>query len=672
MDVLTNRPLAAAALSTLAPFAALPGPPQSCVTWCEETDAPYLFVPGDVTAIDGVTSIAPTGGTAGRWLLGSEIVSIKPIDGIVDDWPRLNTIMAACAAKATVALRAGAWRCATPGMVPSDTKIEMESGVVITSAMASTGGQTNSVFYAQSALVAGTTTLTSNTIPGLRTINVTSVAAPVISIGTLLYLSNGLQSQFYTVTNVAALVVTLDRPINWTCPSATGVVGTYTRVPTNIIIEGNGATVLGTGDRVIEIGAPRFCRVSDLIVSDAGGRFSNSVFAFDVGGFGSTFERCHLRYQIAGTFYGVALESCEASSIVECESIGCTYNIALVDCISCSAIRCQGSKGTAGVFVGYDAALAGCFDCQVIGGTYSANTTGGVMVDGGSGTGAVRTKIVGVSTLGNTTGMFLARQTKTTVTACSGDSDTTGVSVTATSVDLTISDYSTHANDTGLTFAIGALGTKLANITTDTTATFGIAIGCEMKIVGLSIKNATNRCVYWATLAGTSLIVEGFDFQLVGAGVPQHVEIYGGAGSYVTFRDGKLTNTASCFGFVLQVASTVLTLENVIAVNASNQSGVFANAGGLVRRKGYVDLSTFTTPFAAGTAVYGWGSNQLTANNPVAVPFADLKIGEIPKYVFTTLAGGTGLGPVFVMTPGTGFTMTALIGDTSTVSWELD
>ena len=69
MDLTNNRLLAAAALSTLALFAAQPGPPQSSITWCEEVDAPYLFVPGDVTAVDGVTSIAPTGGTAGRWLL---------------------------------------------------------------------------------------------------------------------------------------------------------------------------------------------------------------------------------------------------------------------------------------------------------------------------------------------------------------------------------------------------------------------------------------------------------------------------------------------------------------------------------------------------------------------------------------------------------------------------
>lgn len=103
MDVLTNRSLAAAALSTLALFAAQPGPPQSCITWCEETDAPYLFIPGDVTAVDGVTSIAPTGGTAGRWLLGSDRISIAPTAAA--QGARLNTILGACAGKCEVALR---------------------------------------------------------------------------------------------------------------------------------------------------------------------------------------------------------------------------------------------------------------------------------------------------------------------------------------------------------------------------------------------------------------------------------------------------------------------------------------------------------------------------------------------------------------------------------------
>jgi len=69
MDLISSRTLVAASLSTLAALASLPGPPQRVVTYCHEIQAFYEFVPGDVTPAHGLNVIAPTGGTAGRWLL---------------------------------------------------------------------------------------------------------------------------------------------------------------------------------------------------------------------------------------------------------------------------------------------------------------------------------------------------------------------------------------------------------------------------------------------------------------------------------------------------------------------------------------------------------------------------------------------------------------------------
>src|SRR4030095_10013905 len=60
------------AFLTWAAAGAAPGRSIQTVAWIEEADAPYLFVPGDVTPVDGVTSIAPTAGTPGRWLIGSD------------------------------------------------------------------------------------------------------------------------------------------------------------------------------------------------------------------------------------------------------------------------------------------------------------------------------------------------------------------------------------------------------------------------------------------------------------------------------------------------------------------------------------------------------------------------------------------------------------------------
>lgn len=665
---------------TIALMGAAPGPAVNTGAVNAETGAEYEFIPADVTAVNGFTVVANTGGTNGRWLLKGDFISLAPRGGGLDDWPRLNLAMIACANNTILRMRSGQWACATPGQVPSGTQIEMEAGVTIVSTMASTGGQTNSVFFAQVALAAGTTPITASTTPGSNQVLVTSVVAPnVIAIGTKVYLSNGLQSQFYTVINVVGQTLTLNRPINWVCPVATGVVGVWTSLPTNILIFGNNATVTGTGDRVVEIGGGQNCHVYDLSITDTAGQFSNAVLAFDVGGLDCSIERCRVRYNTAGGFYGIALESCESSHIVECDlSAGITYGICLIDGISCSITRCLASGCANGAFIGYDAALAGCFDCSIVGGTYSRCSTAGVTVQGGSGTGAIRTKLIGVSTLGNVVGIFLSLQTKTQVLGCSGDTDTNGLSVAATSVDATISNYTTRNNDIGLVLTGGATGTKLNSVTTDTTATNGISIACEAKIHGLTIKAATGRCMYIPSNPGVSLLVDGFDFQLTGGGVPQHVELYsgavGGVTGYVTFRDGKLTNTASCFGFVLQVANVVLTLDNVVAVTASNQAGVFANAAGMVRRNGYTDLSVFTTPYTAGTAIYSFG--QIIANGLGTVQnvaFADIKLNERIKLTLSALGTVTvGTTPVIVYTPGTGFTFQAEINNTSTYQWSLD
>jgi hypothetical protein len=110
MDLISNRTLDSAPISTLAALAALPGPPQRVRQHILETDAPYEFVPGDVTAVDGWTSIAPTGGTAGRWLLRSDKISIAPIGGGADDTSQLQSAIDACAGKCDIQLRTGIFR----------------------------------------------------------------------------------------------------------------------------------------------------------------------------------------------------------------------------------------------------------------------------------------------------------------------------------------------------------------------------------------------------------------------------------------------------------------------------------------------------------------------------------------------------------------------------------
>jgi len=129
MDLISSRTLVAASLSTLAALASLPGPPQRVVTHCQEVDAHYLFVPGDATAVDGVTSIAPTGGTPGRFLLGSDRISIAPLGGIIDDTARLQSFIDACAGACDIVLRDGVFRITSSLLINQTDQPTTLSGV---------------------------------------------------------------------------------------------------------------------------------------------------------------------------------------------------------------------------------------------------------------------------------------------------------------------------------------------------------------------------------------------------------------------------------------------------------------------------------------------------------------------------------------------------------------
>lgn len=116
-DVISTRTLDASPISTLALLASLPGPPQPVRQYIEETDAPYEFAPNDATAVNGVTSVAPTGGTPGRWLLKSDRISVAPLGGVLDDTARLQTFLDACAGHAILELREGEFRITSPLLI---------------------------------------------------------------------------------------------------------------------------------------------------------------------------------------------------------------------------------------------------------------------------------------------------------------------------------------------------------------------------------------------------------------------------------------------------------------------------------------------------------------------------------------------------------------------------
>jgi len=367
------------AFLTLVLMAAAPGPAVQSVAWQEETDAPYLFVPGDVTAVDGVTSIAPTGGTAGRWLLGSDRVSIAPIGGGADDWPRLNTIMAACAYKARIYLRESpSWTCATPGVPTSGTYLETGPGTTITSQMAS-GTFTKFVFgrffaagsggvLAGIPAIGGNQFLSSASIPVGTQILVKSLVA------------NTFLAQRYTTTAVAAagpnFTITVERAIlfPFAINDAIATISTDVR---DITLIGNGATIkpdagVNGGDRGIELEGGFNVHVKRWIVgaNATGASFVDSV-SLDLASLWSTVEDVHV--QASNASNGIMLESAERCGVIRSGGDGVGYGITIFDSVDCFAQDSHGSEcGAVGLRLDSNGVTnVGCKDIRVTGGVFS-------------------------------------------------------------------------------------------------------------------------------------------------------------------------------------------------------------------------------------------------------------------------------------------------------------
>lgn len=138
---------------TLALMGAAPGPSVSTLAWQVETAAAYEFLPGDVTAVDGWTSVANTGGTNGRWLLRGARVALAPRGGGLDDSPRLASAFGALAGKAVLEpygsflIKTSLYDNGLLGGIPSHTRMECAPGCRFTSSLPPGGTFTNAVAF---------------------------------------------------------------------------------------------------------------------------------------------------------------------------------------------------------------------------------------------------------------------------------------------------------------------------------------------------------------------------------------------------------------------------------------------------------------------------------------------------------------------------------------------
>lgn len=637
MDSIAKRILFAAAFSSWAQMGALPGPGQRAVTTCADSgNRPYFFVPGDVTPVDGVTSIAPTPDT-GRWLLGDDSISIGSLGGAADDWPRLNSIMSACAGKAKINLLPGAWRCATPGIVPSNTDLRGAPGVIVTSVLAPSGAQVNSVFtaFGPAPTISGTINVTP--VAAATTVDCALPAPPVLPFALALTNAGGQTQQVFdarSVVNLGAGVyrIGLDRPIvfPFVATNTADVIASY---PHDILIHGDGIRFTGTGDRVIEFARTARCVVRDVNYDTSGGAMSECAFSFDNGGRENVWENIQVDLTGAGAnVAGILFESQERSVGRHCRvgwATGAAFEI--INSFGTSIETSHSYNDSLGGFGADDGAGLGlgCFDCS-----FDRCTS----VDSAS----------SAFTSGHSIG--------TRITDCAAIAPALAIGINAGSVGAIISSFDVRDSSSGAIVGIASDAQFYGFNATNVTAPAG-NVHKLINVVG-----AGDVAFYGLNV--TTLASSAGDMQVL--------NIEGGNRTVVIGARIVIGNTNG-YGFWNQLG--VMTLEDAIVTGAG--AGVFGarvSAGQTLRIGQGVSI---TAGCGGGGPLYIAGSfisrAAIVATQAVAVPvqFPDIKAEDSVELTLQIKGGLPSAMPAVVVTPGVGFSMTSYAGDTSTYGFAI-
>lgn len=640
MESIAKRHLVAAALSTLAGLAALEGPPQEVVSWCQEVSAPYLFIPGDTTPVDGWTSIAPTGGTPGRWLLGDDRIAIESIDdGVSDDWVRLNAAMASCAYKAEIHFRSGNWRCNTTGEVPSGSVLRGQPGVFINATMVA-GPFTNFVFKRFPTLSGAGTISVQSTVGSP---NVTTLDATIV-IGDWVWLGQGAATPFlvqqFQVIDRVGNVLTLDRDVEFVFPAGTPLRHIDEQVR-DITIDGGWMTVTGTGDRIVEFIGPYNVEISKILAPEADFVVLGSL---DIGGLQAKMS------DMRGSFGAVAstawlLESGDRCGLYRMSADRATNAVTVFDSVNFSVEDVDGSEcSNAGLVITSNGMAFGCNKFEIRRGGFNGSPNVGVALGF-----ATNGTLVGVRSDSNLVNFDV------------------GSGGAPSNIKL-LGCSSARAGLYGVQVRAVAVGTRLSGHQS-TSDLRGIAVFGPVDIYESDIIEYT----------GTGILVDG----AIAVRTPVHVSggriasaVSGSVGSDIngpavmTFENVKFecntlaANSSAIFHRATAVG--VVILRNNIGTQASACNGYVDFGGGnTLRIEGRNDFDTFTGPYIINAAGFVNDFNvTLNGTTPVVVPWPDLKQRETPKLTRVSVSGGTGQAPVLVTNPGVGFTLTGQsIGD---------
>lgn len=578
-----------------------------------------------------------------------EDICFFPIPGETDAWPRLNALMAVWANRRAIKFMAGTFPVRTPGNPPNGTHLKMGPGVKIQSFMPFTGGQVNSIFERRPTILAGGGTLSADVVDGSKTVSSSVNFSP----GTWIRLqevANPIQLAFYQVKGTAGVgpfTLTLDRSILLPFKTNDLIDPLSGAPPSDIIIEGHGATMTGTGDRYVEIIGALRCQIGGFTVTVDGGTMQDAGFSLDTGSRESYFYDL----EIDGnnfTQFGLLLETTER----------------------CQAYRCNVKNITSGAILGTDCFYSTFEDC------HGWNSNGGLAWGtDGNGIGMQGCAMIGCSFIGNTIGANIGLGKNNTFTDCRFDYNGQGVSVGAgQAATNTVLEGCSASNNTsqGCIIDAASLNTNISDLATLDNGSSGLNIFGPVSVKGLVANGA------FPVAAGAG----AYDFEISDLSTPSSTPtVVVGTNSTGTCKISRAKvsagNGSNCFS--LQAAGVMILSDVKATVGGGGFGLVQAVAGCTFRLEGEVDVDGCSNPylFDAGGFVNrsSPAGRDVVLNGLAAIDynFPNLKSSDSVNITRTaTGAVAAASGPTVSRTAATKVTLTGTtVGDTSHYSVDI-
>lgn len=552
--------------------------------------------------VDNLTVVATASGV-GRFVLKSRLAGRVPVtecgakgDGSTDDSTALQNAETATATAGGDVLLPAASPTYVIGQalnIPSGARLRLSPATTLHSTITPVGGTSpnGTPLIALGTHSGNTGTLNATPALGATSVSVNMTSAP--SVGQFFFVTHGNSSQAFDIASVTPTgggnyTVGFGPGQMIRAPFvATDAVNTFTAIPQDITIDGDGGLLSGTGDLRCEIQATRRGTIRRLRIDTSLGDVRANAYncSFDIGGQGNLYDRVEVTGN--GTTSGVTaliMEANQDGRTLACRTTNMTaVGQGLVDCIDCSIEDGVATGCQTGFTIGTDSGL-GSYDC---------------------------------TTRGN-----VAR-------ACSSQGFAFATSQGTRSVDDTAISC-----PYGFNLQAGCVDPVLINPTTYSSSLAGIQVG-----VSASIRGA--RCYEYAGNTGTNSGI------VVASGVPrvtieQSLIQTGGAafsgsgidttGNVTSISDTTVQiQTASRIGIIVRAGVTYLRNVRVETSQVSTYGLYCAGSSGTVYIDRQCDFSQAATPVqpAAGVTLVVEQSGLLTLSGSAALTFSQLQNSAI-------------------------------------------